>query len=610
MLLFAVFNNDLPATQWPLRHAHLLRPDEIVVPGDVRFDRGLIRCECRGDQTYALQLQFPVENYPPAGRVFAPPAAPPATTAQVPPVAPLGTAEAAASSADGEYSLLTLRTALLPQRTTPYLLSLELARHRLMLILNKLEEWAFFDLPTTDPLMKLVDETRQAFTWALLLQKTGAGAAGAWYSLESEKAARQALAVGLHASEMLAARQAQVQHARRATGDLARLAAVAVPANALTDHEARASRAASIGTPGVLLPDAPKVGVAVNPALFTPDLQNLVQGGAGVDFLSVPMRWIDMEPTEGKYQFSKADRWIEWAVTKAKLPVHAGPIIDLRPGVVPEFLYIWEHDYDTLRDVVFEHVKNIVTRYRRAVSTWTVCSSMPTGALFSLTPEQAVDLTRACVVIVRKLAPAAKVVVEVAQPFGEYTAGKPGGGPVASRGAIPPVHYAELLNQLALNVDALGVRLQVGQHLPGRSTRDLMAVSALLDRLAALDRPVAVTAVGCPSRVPPAPPPSLSEAAAAEAAASSGAQVIEPHAGHWRGPWSPANQAAWLKAAVGMIAGKPFVQSICWQDLYDVEAGAEMPAGAVASVTGQAKPALDALRALRVALRDKAALPI
>jgi tripartite-type tricarboxylate transporter receptor subunit TctC len=43
----------------------------------------------------------------------------------------------------------------------------------------------------------------------------------------------------------------------------------------------------------------------------------------------MPMRWIDMEPAEGKYDFSATDRWIEWAVRAAKLPVVGGPLIEL-----------------------------------------------------------------------------------------------------------------------------------------------------------------------------------------------------------------------------------------------------------------------------------------
>ena len=550
MLLFAVFDDQGPAKDWPLRHAHLLGGGSIVVPGEVRFDKGLIRCD-PPDGAAALSIQFPVPT------------------------------------TDGVltgHHLITLRTALLPPRAVPYLLSLELARHRLMEILNKLEEWAFFDLPAEDPIMKMVDETRQAFTSALLLQKTGAGSAAGWYTREADHAARLALATGLQASEALALRQSQLQHTRRISGDMARAAALQPPANALTDFEARASRAAVLGSPGVLLPEMPKVGCAVNPAVFDPALHKIVTDAC--DFINLPMRWVDMEPIEGKYAFAKTDRWIEWAVTKAKLPVSAGPLIELRKAALPDFLYIWEHDYETLRDVVVEHCKTLVTRYRRTVASWTVASGLPTGATFSFSYEQIIDLTRTCVLLVRKLQPAARVVVEIAQPWGEYMAGHSSGART-----IQPIVYAELLNQLGLNIDALGIRVQMGQNVPGRSTRDIMATSAMLDRFAALDKPLAITMLGTPSKPAPSPPPQTN--------------AFPPDPGHWRQPWSPNAQADWLRAFSAMIAGKPYIASICWQELYDMEPGGEMSGGGLASPIGQPKPAAAALADLRTTLRDK-----
>ncbi|MFN0010315.1 MAG: endo-1,4-beta-xylanase [Phycisphaerales bacterium] len=579
MLLFAVFDDAGPAAEWPLRHAYLVGGDDMVLAGEVSLEQGLLRCERRQEGACGLGIQFPVVSAAGTGKV------------------------------GGGQSLLTLRTCLLPQRTQPYLLSLELARHRLMLMLNKLEEWAFFDLAADDPMMVKVEETRLAFTAALLLHRStpplpppspsgaqaGAASPPVWFSREADRAARHALNLAVDASEDLARKQAHMQHARRLSGETARAAAMTPPPNAITDHEARASRAAALGTPGVLLAEMPRTGISVSPAACTPELQAAVQ--ATCDFLQMPMRWVDMEPTEGKYAFAKTDKWLEWAVTKAKLPVVAGPLVELRPGAIPDFLYIWEHDYETLKEVVFEHCKTLVTRYRKVVGTWIVASGLPCGGVFKLTYEQVIDLTRTCVLLVRKLQPSAKVVVEIAQPWGEYNAG-PAQGSGQGWKAIPPTLYAELLNQLGLNIDALGVRLQMGHNLAGRSTRDPMSVSALLDRYANLDRPLMVSALGAPSLPPPAPtgPTPKGEAA------------TPPDPGSWRGTWSPQQQARWLTDIATIAAGKPFVQSICWQELCDLEPGGEMPGGGLLTAPGAAKPALAAFQALHVALKDRTPL--
>lgn len=519
---------------WTPTHAHLFGQDDLAIPSEITLVDNVIQCIKRVDGAAALAIQYP-----------------------------------APGSVGG---VLTLRTALLPERRQPYVLALELARFQVMLLLTKLEEWALFETPSTDPVMQQLERARDAYTHALVVQATG----------EAEQAAADALAAAIEAGEALAMLSARVQHARRVSGELAKLASKPPPDSALTDHEAREANKRAAGSAGVMLGGMPRIGVTVNPAIFTPGLCDVVQQVA--DFVCVPMRWSQMEPTEGRYTFTPTDKWIEWAVAKAKLPVVAGPVLDFETGCVPDFAYIWEHDYETLRDVVIEHVKAVVTRYRRTVHTWTICSGLHVGSNFAISYEQAVDLTRVCVTIARKLHPGARVQIEIAQPWGEYTA------EATSRAArsIPPAIYCDLLGQIGLEIDAVALKVQMGYPEPGRSTRDLIAFSALLDRFASVDKPISVSVIGAPSQ---------------PIVGSEGA----PGAGSWRKPWSPDQQAAWLAKVCAIAAGKPFVESVAWQEI--VDAGPPvMPAGGLVSSQGQAKPALAALRALRDSLRNKAPL--
>ena len=111
--------------------------------------------------------------------------------------------------------------------------------------------------------------------------------------------------------------------------------------------------------------------------------------------------------------------------------------------------------------------------------------------------EQIVDLTRMTIMLVRKLHPAGKIVLEIDQPWGEYHA--------FNRRSIPPYLYGEAVMQAQLHVDAIGVRAQMGDARPGASTRDLMTFSAMLDRFSALERPIHLT-LGAPSAAVPMTP--------------------------------------------------------------------------------------------------------
>ncbi|RMH25846.1 MAG: hypothetical protein D6693_08210 [Planctomycetota bacterium] len=451
----------------------------------------------------------------------------------------------------GEHGALVLRTCLLPHRERPYLLSLELARRQIMQFFVKLEEWGEFDRPPDDPVLALFDQARTRFTEALIMEDTeGAGGSPA-----QDAVARQALSLALEAGERLT---------------LAHACAVLDERRAAAGGEV--NQAATSGT----VP--PAVGVLVHPERSAEGLRRVVADSA--DFITLPMRWSDLEPEEGTYAFGPIDRWIEWAVRDAKMPVVAGPVIDLRPGCVPDWLYIWENDYETLRDLVYEHVKRVVTRYRRVVSRWVIAGGLHVSGNFNLTLEQVVDLTRLCVMVARKLHPRANIRLEIAQPFGEY-------GAVAGASLAPQL-YAEIIAQAGVGIDGFGLQVLMGDAAPGRSTRDLMALADLIDRYAEFQRPLAVSLLGAPAEAPDLE--------------ATGYGDVDP--GYWREPWSPEQQASWLTHAAVTCLGHPLVSSICWQALYDVQSEADMHAGGLIDLAGAPRPALGALKAVRDRLRS------
>lgn len=433
-----------------------------------------------------------------------------------------------------EVGELMLQTCLLPERPEPYNLSLELARHRLMKTIAKQEDWAMFDLAEDHPATRRIALAKRKFIEAL----------NSDHPAEIDRLGRQSLVTAIDASEELALAHADnMLSRRRQNGALARNI----------------------------------FGCGIHLAQSTDRVANTLL--ANFDYLRVPTPWRQLEPEEQEYNWSMLDAWCEWAF-RNRLPIVAGPIVSFHPSVVPDWLYIWEHDYDTVRDLLYEHIERVVTRYRSVVTLWNVVSGIHVNNHFTFSFEQLMDLTRMAIMLVKKVHPTGRTLIEITHPFGEYYAN--------NQRSIPPIMYAEMVLQAGVPFDGFGLKLLMGQASEGQWTRDLMSVSALLDRFNGLGKPVHVTAVAVPSE---------------QLQPSEGKSNGEGDPGYWRKPWSPVVQGHWLEAFYHVCLSKPFVESVAWANLTDYE-GAELPAGGLINEELKPKTAFRRLVGFRKMLQE------
>jgi hypothetical protein len=244
---------------------------------------------------------------------------------------------------------------------------------------------------------------------------------------------------------------------------------------------------------------------------------------------------------------------------------------------LPDWMFIWENDFETVRDLAFEHVRKLVARYRKAVSLWNVAAGLATNRAFTLTFDQMTELTRLLVMQVKNAIPNARTLVTITQPFGEYLAKSPT--------SVSPLFYADTITQAGITVDAFALELEMGVPQHGMWMRDLFQISALLDRLATLNRPIFITAVVAPGRHTPDP------------SDRSEGHMDPAQAGRWRRDWDPMLQADWMEAVYQVALSKPFVESVAWSDLADQNQ--TVPGGGLLDDMFQPKPAFERLQQLR-----------
>ncbi|MCC6581000.1 MAG: hypothetical protein IT440_11215, partial [Phycisphaeraceae bacterium] len=175
MLKFQIFEDGKPAKKMTIRNAYLIGSDGNPMRGDLFFDKGMLWANKRETGVAAVAIQQPV----------------------------------------GELGELTLQTCLLPDREEPYILSLELARHRLMSLYNKSEDWGMFDIKADQAVSKRMEVARNRFIEALCHQGDN--------PIKCDLIAREALVAAVDGSEELAIAHADLLLGRRrSTGSLPR----------------------------------------------------------------------------------------------------------------------------------------------------------------------------------------------------------------------------------------------------------------------------------------------------------------------------------------------------------------------------------------------------
>jgi GH35 family endo-1,4-beta-xylanase len=410
VLRFAYYPQDAGSPEFALRAAHLIGIDGVPVRGEVRQSGRTIICEPRSQEAVGLSVLWPL----------------------------------------ADYGTVQLETTRLPSRDEPYHLHVELARHRLLRISSKREEWGLYDYPGMEAISARIDEARDLFLEALQNVNDPAAAA---------RLADQALVLSVAASEELCRFHAGVFLSRRRQGG-------GFSRNFL--------------------------GVSIAPG--TPPKVLNKRFTEVFDFVRIPFVWREIEPeAQGVQSYDALDKCVT-ACAKGGVALRGGPLLNFGIQFVPDWVYAWENDYEAIYGFAREHVRRTVQRYATRIPTWVVASGLHADSVFSFNFEQVIDLTRTAANTAKRIAPDCQVVLDLTQPWGEYFA--------RNQRATPPLLYAEMAVQSGINFDAFGLQFVFGLDSEGFHRRDLLQISSLIDRVANLGRPVHVTAVGVPSDVP------------------------------------------------------------------------------------------------------------
>ena len=430
-----------------------------------------------------------------------------------------------------EVGTILLETVRLPEREKPYTLQVELARGRLMRANQKIEEWGLFDYEGTEAIFIQINQARELLIKALQADTPAEAAA----------LGGQSLSEAVQASEALTKLHAEVFFNRRKQGG---------------------------GFPRRMF------GCSVN--LDGPTEVERKRLSAAFDFVTVPVGWRDVEPSEQTFHWKTLDAWVD-VLSKHRMPIKGSALLSFSEPNVPEWLYIWQHDFNTVRDLAFEHMRRVMNRYGQYIDAWDVVSGIHANNSFTFNFEQLMELTRMAAAVAKQIAPNSLAVVDLVAPWGEYYA--------RNQRTIPPLLYADMVVQSGVDFDAFGLQFHFGPGIDGMFVRDMFQISTLLDLLAKLGKPLHVSAVQVPSDIVPVSSPRTGE-------------EIVIDGGQWHEPWDEEIQSEWLRQFFVIALSKPFVESISWRSLADHE-GQLVPHGGLLRADLSPKAAYHRLAKLR-----------
>lgn len=398
-----------------------------------------------------------------------------------------------AATGFGNIQLCTTR---LLDRPEPYILNLELARAKLMQIVVKREEWSLFD--GNDKIAAFAHQAQGHFIEALKVINNPAKA-----SVLADRSLRKALIF----SERLAARNADFYLAARCKN------------KGLGRHS---------------------LGCKINPDLLVSEKyrKRLFEMFC---FVTIPVNWAQIEPEQGKFDFSSVDKILEY-FSGRRLAVCAGPLLYFNKDHLPGWLTGSDIGFEKIRESAYKFVTEIIGRYYGKIHAWQVISGINAVNCLDFNFEQIMEMTRTACLAARTADPKSKSrkIVEILQPWGEYYA--------EQKDAPPPMVYADMVVQNSIPIDAFGVKMHFGTTETGCQVRDMMQISSKLDCFSTLGKPLHVTGTAIPGNTE-------------KGTGAAG--------GVWHKPWSPQVQAEWIEQFYKIALGKSFIQSVTYSALAD-----------------------------------------
>lgn len=192
--------------------------------------------------------------------------------------------------------------------------------------------------------------------------------------------------------------------------------------------------------------------------------------------------WKRIEPHESQFNWSELDPLVHWA-DAVGLSISIGPLVDLDPGSIPDWLLSSSGDFPNLSAFLSDFVGTLAARYRDRCKNWLLFSGFNHADRLGLDEDDRLRLAARLLETARDIDAQAHWSIGLQQPWGDFLAN--------SELRYSPLAFADTLLRSGFEVAALELDLTFGS-LP----RDPLDTLQLLELFEPLNCPLDVSLAG------------------------------------------------------------------------------------------------------------------
>lgn len=171
------------------------------------------------------------------------------------------------------------------------------------------------------------------------------------------------------------------------------------------------------------------------------------------DTLAVDVRWSEVEPEDGRFEWERLDHWLEWG-RRHQLRTVLTNLIRLDASHIPDWIGRLDAQADSIYQYAVRFLQSVIDRYGDVVAAWECAAGLNLPGILSLGMEQRLKLAIVALDTIHRRLPHRPLLVAFDQPWGESM--------VHYDSEMSAFHFADMLVRADLGIRGISLDFSWG----------------------------------------------------------------------------------------------------------------------------------------------------